>query len=190
MSRRNRRRAALRKKPKQRATPIKQGGWTPFKLDEELSARMRTPCYVNNHYSVQTMELPNGITYLSIKRLKKEARHDWRELWRIKNELTSENREAIELYPAASRVVDTSNQYHLWVMPDGWWVPLGWTKAEVTDDATDRYKWGKARQRRLPEWMDQYRATAGDEQRLGAPGKAPEEITLLQRVNPEGWWVP
>ena len=71
MSRRNRRRAALRKKPKQRATHIKQGGWTPFKLDEELSARMRTPCYVNNHYSVQTIELPNGITYLSIKRLKR-----------------------------------------------------------------------------------------------------------------------
>jgi len=60
--------------------------------------------------------------------------HDWRDLQRIKNELCSPEAEAIEIYPAMSRLIDTSNQYHLWVMMDGddySQIPTGYTTAEI-----------------------------------------------------------
>lgn len=56
--------------------------------------------------------------HLSIKLISKEPIHDWRELWEIKNELVGEENEAVEIYPAASRLVDSANQYHLWVFKD------------------------------------------------------------------------
>jgi len=37
-------------------------------------------------------------------------------LQRIKNEIVGPEHEAVELFPAESRLVDTSNQYHLWVL--------------------------------------------------------------------------
>src|SRR3954466_1854884 len=52
------------------------------------------------------------------------SRHDgaactcWREFQQIKNELVVPEFEAIELFPAESRLVDTANQYHLWVYAD------------------------------------------------------------------------
>ena len=69
--------------------------------------------------------------WLSIKRRDKEPIHDWRDLQRIKNDLVGPEHEAVELYPAESRVVDTANQYHLWVFADPKVrVPLGWLGAK------------------------------------------------------------
>ena len=56
--------------------------------------------------------------WLSIKRIDKESIHDWRELQQIKNEIVGEKNEAIEIYPSEDRIVDTANQYHLWVFKD------------------------------------------------------------------------
>lgn len=57
--------------------------------------------------------------WLSIKRrFTKEPIHDWRHLQKIKNELVGEDNEGVELYPSEKRLVDTSNQYHLFVMAD------------------------------------------------------------------------
>ncbi len=57
--------------------------------------------------------------WLSIKRrFTKEPVHDWRHIQKIKNELIGEENEGVELYPAESRLVDTSNQYHLFVLQD------------------------------------------------------------------------
>ena len=57
-----------------------------------------------------------AMLHLSIKRIDKEWIHDWRELQEIKNQLVGPENEAVELYPAESRVIDGANQYHLWVM--------------------------------------------------------------------------
>lgn len=46
-----------------------------------------------------------------------EARHDWRDFQRIKNDLVGAEWEAIELYPAESRLMDPSNYYMLWCAP-------------------------------------------------------------------------
>lgn len=74
------------------------------------------------------------VDHLSIKRRDKEPIHDWRDLQTIKNILCGPEREAIEIYPAESRLVDTANQYHLWVFPEGICVPMGWSIRLVSDE--------------------------------------------------------
>jgi hypothetical protein len=91
-----------------------------------------TEVWVNSLYQVHIVRTAtNGfgvpMVWLSIKRHDKLPIHDWRDLQRIKNELLGPEIEAIELYPAESRVVDTANQFHLWAFPQGVAVPLGWT---------------------------------------------------------------
>lgn len=46
-----------------------------------------------------------------------EPRHDWRDMQRIKNDLVGEEWEAIELFPAESRLLDPSNYYTLYCAP-------------------------------------------------------------------------
>ena len=45
------------------------------------------------------------------------ARHDWRDMQAIKNQLAGAECEAFELYPAESRLLDPSNYYTLWCFP-------------------------------------------------------------------------
>lgn len=47
------------------------------------------------------------------------ARHDWRDFQQIKNDLIGREWEAVELYPADSRLVDPSNRFYLWCAPKG-----------------------------------------------------------------------
>lgn len=92
----------------------------------------------NNHYQVdvRTMESkePFGkVVWLSIKRNDRKPIHDWRDLQRIKTEVMGPEVEAIELYPAESRHVDTSNQYHLWCFADGYRFPYGYEERLLVD---------------------------------------------------------
>lgn len=75
----------------------------------------------NNVYQVQFIEFmidPEwpGMVHLSIKRIDKAplGTEHYADLLRIKNGLLSANHEAVEVYPAESRLADTANQYHLW----------------------------------------------------------------------------
>lgn len=90
--------------------------------------------FKNSLYTVFRRVLGDGVAHLSIKRNDREAIHDWRDFQRIKNELCGPEWEAVELYPAESRLVDTSNQYHLWACRSGF--NLGWDKRVVTDTQT------------------------------------------------------
>ena len=60
-----------------------------------------------------------------------KAIHDWRHFQLIKNELVGEEIEAIELYPAESRLHDTANQFHLFCNPIGTKVKFGWNFRDV-----------------------------------------------------------
>lgn len=82
--------------------------------------------FMNDIYVVIRTELKSGITHLSIRRRDRRACRDWRHFQEMKNQLCSEVREAIEIYPAESRLVDTANQFHLWVFPEGVIVPAGY----------------------------------------------------------------
>jgi hypothetical protein len=72
-----------------------------------------------------------GMVYLSIKRHNRGALRDWRHLQSIKNEVVGPEREAIEIYPAESRLVDQANQSHLWVFPEDVKIPLGFNDGRV-----------------------------------------------------------
>lgn len=80
------------------------------------------------------------LTWLSIKRRDREAFHDWRELQRIKNAITGPESEAVELYPAESRLNDSANQYHLWVLPGTTKWPFGYVSREVTNESVNGAK--------------------------------------------------
>lgn len=71
----------------------------------------------NDKYQVAVFDDGETI-HLSIKRNDRAPIHDWRDLQEIKNQLVGPEHEAIELYPAESRRIDTANQYHLWVLKD------------------------------------------------------------------------
>lgn len=77
--------------------------------------------FINNIYQVavykpqQVAENLPAVIHLSIKRRDKQHVRDWRHMQRIKNELVGPEHEGCELYPAESRLVDTSNQYHIFV---------------------------------------------------------------------------
>lgn len=96
--------------------------------------------FLNNIYQVtkEEMESPESwptLVHLSIKRIDRRPIHDWRHLQRIKNELLDPECEAVELYPAESRRVDTSNQYHLFALKQpGRKFPFGFPDRAVTTE--------------------------------------------------------
>lgn len=83
------------------------------------------------------------VWHLSIKRHDRRPVHDWRKLQAIKTAIVGPNVEAVELYPAEDRVVDTANQYHLYAFPDMVALPFGFP----TGMRTDAPEFGKAQQR-------------------------------------------
>lgn len=98
--------------------------------------------WVNNRYQVLVRNIRDRenmfgpMKHLSIRRRDNTAVHDWRDLQRIKNEIVGAECEAIEIYPAESRLVDTSNQYHLWVFTDPEYrLPLGYMGRMVVSGA-------------------------------------------------------
>lgn len=77
---------------------------------------------------------------LSISTRNQEAVHDWRDLQAIKNVLIGKDFEAIELYPSENRLVDTANQYHLYVFMEfnnqvKPLIPIGWINKSVSNKA-------------------------------------------------------
>lgn len=73
---------------------------------------------------------------LSIRRLDRAPHHDWRDFQRIKNELVGKEYEAVELYPAESRLVDTANQYWLFCLQDPEMrFPFGFAERLVNDES-------------------------------------------------------
>jgi hypothetical protein len=126
--------------------------WTPFEKATPVSATSpivvaaraldTTPyqIYKNNKYQVAVYQREASepgwpaMIHLSIKRLDKQTVHDWRDLQRIKNELVGPEHEAVELYPAESRLVDSANQYHLFCLADpGVRFPFGFNERFVSN---------------------------------------------------------
>lgn len=103
-------------------------GWTPMQQAAEshnhITGEIKTPqdsgadeVWGNNLYTVHVRRGDN-LVHLSIHRHDRAPARDWRHFQRIKNEIVGPEYEAVEVYPSEVRLVDTSNQYHLWVMLD------------------------------------------------------------------------
>lgn len=96
--------------------------------------------WVNDLYQVEVRPYGKECVQLNIRRRDgmTDAR-DWRHFQQIKNELVGPECEAVELYPAESRKVDTSNKFHLWAITDpSFRFPIGFAERDVT------YESGKA----------------------------------------------
>lgn len=96
--------------------------------------------FMNELYTVIRKEIddnpywPCPIIHLSIRRNDREPITDWRHMQKIKNEVTDPEFDAIQLYPKESRLVDSANQYHLWVFASqDFMLPVGWTTRMVSE---------------------------------------------------------
>jgi hypothetical protein len=82
--------------------------------------------WANNLYEAHVHRDPDSaVLCLSVRRLDRQPARDWRHLWAVKNDIAGDEAEAIELYPARSRLVDISNTYWLWAFPPGTRLPFG-----------------------------------------------------------------
>lgn len=89
--------------------------------------RWREENYLNNRYSVQLSDVETEwgtVTHLWVRRHDGEAVRSWKDLQRIKNELTGPDRTAVEVFPAESALKDEANMYHLWVLPEDLVLPF------------------------------------------------------------------
>ena len=125
--------------------------WTPFELATpahpiealvDKTVHRYDELWVNSLYVVgvcrqePTIPTPFGrLITLTIKRVDREAIHDWRDLQRIKNEILGPEIECIELYPAESRLVDTANQYYLFTLEGLPQWPFGFGERLVSETA-------------------------------------------------------
>jgi hypothetical protein len=93
----------------------------------------------NEIYQVLRRKFRNGMVQLNIRRRDGAADiRDWRHFQKIKNQLLGEECEAVELYPAESRLVDTSNKWHLWGFEDPKFrFPFGWQQRDVNMESAD-----------------------------------------------------
>lgn len=123
--------------------------WEPFRrtvtginrvTGEQSPVPDNVELWGNNLYNVHLYRLEPAndktppMVWLSISRKDRKTIRDWRHLQRIKNELVGPECEGMELFPAESRLVDTSNQFHLFCSPDPTFrFPWGYQEREVMD---------------------------------------------------------
>ena len=80
------------------------------------------------------------LIHLSIKRNDRRPCNDWRDMQEIKNLLAGPERQAIQIFPKESHLIDTSNQYHLWVLPEDMLIPIGWFSRVTIDEELEPSK--------------------------------------------------
>lgn len=126
--------------------------WTPLRIVNEPTDgagfhevwknRTHTVLVGLRNHAANGRPTRDGWIHLSIRREDRKAECDWRIFQRIKNEIAGHDREAVQLFPATKRVLDTSNQYHLWVAPRQFVIGIGQIDGEVSEKVV-----GKAVQR-------------------------------------------
>lgn len=94
----------------------------------------------NDLYNGVLVWFDDGSGHFSFKRQDRAAVRDWRHVQSIKNEIAGPDREAVEIYPPESQLVDGANEYHLWILPPGQICQLGFRNREIgpANDTYDR----------------------------------------------------
>jgi len=103
-------------------------------IEQAVQSMTAARIFENNLYRVRLKHAPPFVQ-LSIRRLDGSPCKEWSHFQRMKNELVGPEHEAIELYPAESRLVDCSHEYHLWVHADRTFqFPVGFRNRFVQDE--------------------------------------------------------
>ena len=110
--------------------------WTPFYPVENTPELGDNVTFLNSRYQVSvrrfsTKEFGEAL-HLSIKRRDKAPIRNWRELQRIKNEICGPECEGVELFPAEGRLVDSANQFHLFVF-ENYRFPFGFKDRFISE---------------------------------------------------------
>ena len=90
------------------------------------------PIYSNGIYECHVHNDGNGPVHLSIKNYERSTDIPWLHKQWIKNDIMGDEYEAVELFPAESRLVNTANQYHLWCFEKGI-MQFGWPTRVVDE---------------------------------------------------------
>ncbi len=129
----------------------------PAAADDAIREHLATKIFTNNRYAVfvRTFIARDGrkMMHLSIKHNDRSVIDDWRDLQRIKNIFAGPDVDAVQVFPRESRLVDTSNQYHLWCFMDGAPLPYGYEERNVVDVNDSTFT--GIRQRRIAEQPDE-----------------------------------
>lgn len=100
-------------------------------VERLVQAAWAPQVFVNNIYRVQVRREP-PLMHLTIVRWDGQPCTNWSHFQQIKNELAGPECEAVELFPAESRLVDMDHEYHLWVNVDpSFRFPFGYAKRHV-----------------------------------------------------------
>lgn len=135
--------------------------------------------WMNDLYQVNVSQASDFI-HLSVKRRDKQPIHDWRDLQAIKDMIVGPEHEGLELYPAARRVVDTANQFHIWVLKNPQAViPVGFPEGlQLTQDEARDGTPGAALAVQRP-FVD---AVDGPDATFAPPAPLPAAIDALARI--------
>jgi hypothetical protein len=109
------------------------------KLEAALGHAVPEPSveiWMNDRYVVSVDRRDDGsVLALSIRRQDRAYPRDWRHFQSIKNDIAGPEIEAVELYPAESRLMDTANQFWLWCLPSDTRFPIGFSDGRIIADA-------------------------------------------------------
>lgn len=159
--------------------PMRQLDMPQHITDHHTRSGVRVPdeVWTNGLYEVfVTHDVNNASSHMSIKRMDRAAIRNWRHFQQMKNEILGEDVEAIELYPAETRLADNANQYHLWGFAPGEQIPVGMQGAMVLirDDEVEAWNQGRGRQEPRQEGL-----TLGDQ---ADAARSPEMVAAVKSI--------
>ena len=94
-------------------------------IEQMLADQLHLQTFQNGIYTVILGHVP-PLVRITVIRLDNQPVRSWKDLQEIKNIFVGPECEAVEVFPAESRLMDTANEYHLWAHPQpGFRFPFG-----------------------------------------------------------------
>ena len=107
-------------------------------IEEAVQKMDFLEAYENDLYQVGVNFFP-PFAHLVIRRHDGRPCKEWLHFQQIKNEIIGPENEAMELFPAESRLVDSADEYHLWVHTDPTFrFPIGFGSRFILTESKER----------------------------------------------------
>jgi len=107
-------------------------------IEKAVQTMTMVQIYENDLYHVDVNFVP-PFAHLAIRRHDGQPCKEWLHFQQIKNEIIGPENEAMELFPAESRLVDSADEYHLWVHTDPTFrFPIGFGSRFILTESKER----------------------------------------------------
>lgn len=117
-----------------------------------------------------------GLLHVSIHRHDRSPMRNWRHLQQIKNEIAGEDRWGVEVFPPESYLVDSANEYHLYVMPVNADIPFAFHESIVSsDEQVEAYNEQRGHKGRQEPWEPGL--TTGRNENTPGPDERLDEVS-------------